>query len=815
MNPGTATTTPVGGFAFDEVIDGVSFISSRQKPLRRDSIPVRTSSLPVATTSPSPIASPIPATPPASPPAQSTPLSQSPIGRSTVDTLPSPPQSSDPSPNISLDVDNVPLLLQDDVMSNVVSSSPLVFGITASKLASAVDNHYSSPLPEVEVLFPWLHGLHPENINQRAFLDPSRKQIERGFVNGGPPFSVSELNPTIMCPPKSTRGLLVVKVGKRNTRGTIIGTAFPDEILETRPDSDELSMEEIHEEYPFSQYLPQFLNVDPISGISLRNFQIQIAKWATVSDIVLYVSDESERDNMLGFARLISKAQRSFHEAHPELPNYVTCIVEDDIQTFLRDAPHILSVPPEGVKLDENDLRLKNWDSNFLFHEGVEMSMMSSASIIGPTQDNGGAVWLGNTSDIEGHAQLVYDYISEKSTEEDVKQAETHLLTNNWTCYVRCASNCSFPSISVLDQLIRQAANLESSDKSWNGTMIDFPSSAAQFYYPPSEDEMYAFVNVCKLMYVRTKALHKGRGASALIFCNDGYTETSLLALAYVIYSTGVSAPQAWIDLHCKYGRPFFSFPCDRNIIMSLEPILLKYSPAIPSSCYNKAVGAEYNETGKDLAATVDPSEPHDEWFKKMDGSFPSRILSHLYLGSLVHADNPSMLAKIGIKRVISVGETLSWVKYGEETFTDGEGVRSHVFDDQHPEMTKVMYIDNIQDDGMDPLTENLNKCIDFLDEAYRLGEPTLVHCRVGVSRSATVCIAEVMKRLSIGLPRAYLFVRVRRLNVIIQPHLRFMYELVKWEEKHRRSGKGWLREVDWPVLCREIATMNRAYIPN
>lgn len=48
------------------------------------------------------------------------------------------------------------------------------------------------------------------------------------------------------------------------------------------------------------------------------------------------------------------------------------------------------------------------------------------------------------------------------------------------------------------------------------------------------------------------------------------------------------------------------------------------------------------------------------------------------------------------------------------------------------------------------------------------------MHCRVGVSRSATICIAEVMNELGLSFPRAYCFVRARRLNVIIQPHLRF-----------------------------------------
>jgi dual specificity MAP kinase phosphatase len=91
----------------------------------------------------------------------------------------------------------------------------------------------------------------------------------------------------------------------------------------------------------------------------------------------------------------------------------------------------------------------------------------------------------------------------------------------------------------------------------------------------------------------------------------------------------------------------------------------------------------------------------------------------------------------------------------------------------------------------------------------------TLVHCRVGVSRSATICIAEVMRSLGFSFPRAYCFVRARRLNVIIQPHLRFSYELLKWEEKLRseRDGSGqFKRELEWPDIAREVAAMNKPY---
>lgn len=71
------------------------------------------------------------------------------------------------------------------------------------------------------------------------------------------------------------------------------------------------------------------------------------------------------------------------------------------------------------------------------------------------------------------------------------------------------------------------------------------------------------------------------------------------------------------------------------------------------------------------------------------------------------------------------------------------------------------------------------------------------------------------MRSLGLSFPRAYCFVRARRLNVIIQPHLRFSYELLKWEEKLRRSTHGegrFKRELEWPEIAREVAAMNKPY---
>jgi dual specificity MAP kinase phosphatase len=69
------------------------------------------------------------------------------------------------------------------------------------------------------------------------------------------------------------------------------------------------------------------------------------------------------------------------------------------------------------------------------------------------------------------------------------------------------------------------------------------------------------------------------------------------------------------------------------------------------------------------------------------------------------------------------------------------------------------------------------------------------------------------MRSFHLSYPRAYCYVRARRLNVIIQPHLRFSYELLKWEEALQRfRGEQVRREREWCDVAREVAGMNRPY---
>ncbi|AOW01203.1 hypothetical protein B0I72DRAFT_162841 [Yarrowia lipolytica] len=742
--------------------------------------------------------------------------------------------------------------LLDSANWSILTHSPPVIGIDTKTLVDAIDFHYSTRLPRVDKMFPWLHGLHPSNVNQRTFLHPNRrvnKEFTTEFIPNNSSFPVSQA-PGASTPlpshkdiPSEVRGLIIVKANRRQVAantpvqyngfghamkgetlrearhsGSIIGTIFLEDFLE-----GDAEKEDFQDKFKF---------LDAPEGISLRKFQIQVAKWAVISDIVLYDSAEGLTPRLLRLAEIVSGAQRRFAAENEKLHQvYRTFVFTDSITQLEQEAPHTVTMSHNLSPDEIDEQRLKNWDANLLFHERVEISMMSTATPIACD------VWLGNTTDFDA-------YTASLSAAKQAKQVNKHhgdidaaavKAPANWVTIIDCQENARLVPLAVLDQYIREAeACIVDPSRRLSPLQLGFPSSGSIPIQALTPENVYSIINVCKLIYLRSKCTYGGKPAASLVFCNDGYTETSLLALIFLMYSTGCRAPQAWVDLHVQYKRPFFCFPIDVTVASALQTALHKYSPALNEKLSS---GAEYTGMPPNLMFLSDDEDNgsvrhEDSWFNHFDGSVPSRILPHLYLGSLDHASNHGLIQKLGIKRILSVGEPVPWAMAEDadedEEIDLEEEARKVAHDpdlvklvrqtqerrEARKHLSRVLYVSNIQDDGIDEITDSLAQCLDFLDEGYRLGEMTLVHCRVGVSRSATVCIAEVMKRLGVGLPRAYLFVRVRRLNVIIQPNLRLMYELVKWEERHRDQGEGWLREVDWHILCREIANMNRVYIP-
>ena len=163
-----------------------------------------------------------------------------------------------------------------------------------------------------------------------------------------------------------------------------------------------------------------------------------------------------------------------------------------------------------------------------------------------------------------------------------------------------------------------------------------------------------------------------------LIHCTDGYTESTLLALAYFMFAEQIPIHEAWLRLHCEKKRNFFAYPSDVALLASMQPRLVPMAPNL-------------RRTG--------PLERQRDWLSRIDGSLPSRILPYMYLGNLGHANNPELLIAMGIKRILSVGERASWTR----AQTDSWGANNRLF------------VDGVQDNGVDPLMKEFERCLEFI----------------------------------------------------------------------------------------------------
>jgi dual specificity MAP kinase phosphatase len=121
------------------------------------------------------------------------------------------------------------------------------------------------------------------------------------------------------------------------------------------------------------------------------------------------------------------------------------------------------------------------------------------------------------------------------------------------------------------------------------------------------------------------------------------------------------------------------------------------------------------------------------------------------------HASNVYMLQALGITHVVSVGECAlvpppNQANQGSSGFpnsshfvpgrpTDHQG---SLWMEQRAGRMKVLDIENVCDDGIDTLEPQLEPICDWIDQARKEGGQVLVHCRVGVSRSATVVVSPV-----------------------------------------------------------------------
>uniref|UniRef100_A0A8C8DK82 Dual specificity protein phosphatase n=1 Tax=Oryzias sinensis TaxID=183150 RepID=A0A8C8DK82_9TELE len=138
----------------------------------------------------------------------------------------------------------------------------------------------------------------------------------------------------------------------------------------------------------------------------------------------------------------------------------------------------------------------------------------------------------------------------------------------------------------------------------------------------------------------------------------------------------------------------------------------------------------------------------------------PVEILPFLYLGSAYHASRKDMLEMLGITALINVSANCP--NHFEDSFL----------------YKSIPVEDNYKAD----ISSWFNEAIEFIDSVRNKGGRVFVHCQAGISRSATICLAYLMRTNRVKLDEAFEFVKKRR--SIISPNFSFMGQLLQFESQ-------------------------------
>lgn len=140
------------------------------------------------------------------------------------------------------------------------------------------------------------------------------------------------------------------------------------------------------------------------------------------------------------------------------------------------------------------------------------------------------------------------------------------------------------------------------------------------------------------------------------------------------------------------------------------------------------------------------------------------RVTDHLFLSNGRAAGDVSLLSRCKITCIINATET-------------GSG--------SPPPGLEYIHIP-VSDSPACPLSEHFDRVADVIQGNGESGGRTLVHCNAGVSRSAALCLAYLMKHRSVTLLEAHRWLKSCR--PIVRPNNGFWRQLILYEKELRGS---------------------------
>ncbi|KAK9687245.1 tyrosine/serine/threonine protein phosphatase [Basidiobolus ranarum] len=183
------------------------------------------------------------------------------------------------------------------------------------------------------------------------------------------------------------------------------------------------------------------------------------------------------------------------------------------------------------------------------------------------------------------------------------------------------------------------------------------------------------------------------------------------------------------------------------------------------------------------LTHTLNPQEPASPLQESTYQAGPICILPNLYLGSEQNAQDKDKLGQSNIHFILNVAQEVD-----SPFFTEGETeAESNISLTPGSTPHALKYKKVNWSHNQERLSKDFSELFAFIDQARITGSGVLVHCQCGISRSASLVIAYVMRTLHLSLNQAYAFVKVR--SPSISPNLSLVYQLIELESSLNLDG--------------------------
>uniref|UniRef100_A0A8D3E4S8 protein-serine/threonine phosphatase n=1 Tax=Scophthalmus maximus TaxID=52904 RepID=A0A8D3E4S8_SCOMX len=155
----------------------------------------------------------------------------------------------------------------------------------------------------------------------------------------------------------------------------------------------------------------------------------------------------------------------------------------------------------------------------------------------------------------------------------------------------------------------------------------------------------------------------------------------------------------------------------------------------------------------------------------------PTEIFDHVFLGSEWNASNLEELQNSGVQYILNVTREI-------DNFFPGVFVYHNI---------------RVYDEEATDLLAYWNETYKFISRAKKAGAKCLVHCKMGISRSAATVIAYAMKEYGWELQKAFDYVKERR--TVTKPNPSFMRQLEEYQgillASRQRHNKLWRSHSD------------------